>query len=86
MKRIFILLAMLYALPVPAAELLGRISDDTEQVIESQPPVSKNASKITYRVICSPGSEVEPECAQQPVDDVVETVPHTNLNDPQASR
>ena len=51
-----------------AAELLGRISDETEA---TQAAVAvKGDSKLIYRVICSPDDEEPtPDCEKPPVED-----------------
>ena len=51
-----------------AAELLGRISDETEATQASV--AVKGDSKLIYRVICSPDDEEPtPDCEKPPVED-----------------
>ena len=51
-----------------AAELLGRISDETEATKASV--AVKGDSKLIYRVICSPDDEEPtPDCEKPPVED-----------------
>lgn len=60
----------LMAWRVEAAELLGKISDETAPPADqAQPAAADNGRKIIYRVICEPEGEQLPECQQSPVND-----------------
>ena len=63
-----------YTVSASSAELLGRISDETAQVVEPVKPSStQDKRQIIYRVICPAGGEVLPECEQAPLADSVST-------------
>ncbi len=56
-----------------AAELLGRISDETE--VPKAAVAVKGDSKLIYRVICSPDDEEPtPDCEKPPVEDAFNPV------------
>ena len=67
-KGLVTLALVLMAVNLNAAELLGRISDETEA---TQAAVAvKGDSKLIYRVICSPDDEEPtPDCEKPPVED-----------------
>jgi hypothetical protein len=67
-KGLVTLALALTAVNLDAAELLGRISDETEA---TQAAVAvKGDSKLIYRVICSPDDEEPtPDCEKPPVED-----------------
>ena len=67
-KGLVTLALTLTAVNLNAAELLGRISDETEA---TQAAVAvKGDSKLIYRVICSPDDEEPtPDCEKPPVED-----------------
>jgi hypothetical protein len=63
------------AISVSYAEILGRMSDDTEPLTPSTPSsTTQNNRQIIYRVICPEGTEVLPDCEQAPVVDALEKV------------
>jgi hypothetical protein len=68
LKGLVTLALALTAVNLNAAELLGRISDETEA---TQAAVAvKGDSKLIYRVICSPDDEEPtPDCEKPPVED-----------------
>lgn len=53
---------------VEAGEVLGHISEDSEPVSPAAPAEPLDDRRIIYRVICTPGGEVLPDC-EQPVHD-----------------
>lgn len=68
LKGLAILVLSLIAVNLNAAELLGRISDETEATKAAVPV--KGDSKLIYRVICSPDDEEPtPDCEKPPVED-----------------
>ena len=68
LKCLATLALLLMAVNLNAAELLGRISDETE--VTKAAVAVKGDSKLIYRVICSPDDE-EPtsDCEKPPVED-----------------
>lgn len=44
------------------AEILGHISDETEAGLSAPEPPQNDDRRIIYRVICTPGGEVLPDC------------------------
>lgn len=60
---------LLWQAQTRAVEILGHIAEDSEMAAESQAPVVNNDRRITYRVICTPGGEVLPDCEQAVHDD-----------------
>ena len=49
-------------------EILGHISDETEPSISTPDTSQNNDRRIIYRVICTPGGEVLPDC-ERPFND-----------------
>lgn len=73
-KLCCILLFASEAISLSNAEVLGRMSDETDQLAEPAPLGTKqNNQQIIYRVICPEGTEVLPECEQAPVFDALDT-------------
>jgi hypothetical protein len=67
-KGLVTLALALTAVNLNAAELLGRISDETEATKAAV--AVKGDSKLIYRVICSPDDEEPtPDCEKPPVED-----------------
>ncbi|WP_347989546.1 hypothetical protein [Methylomonas sp. AM2-LC] len=72
-------------LPVKA-ELLGKISDETEQpTADKIAPAPNNQHRITYRVICSPEGEVLPDCEKPPLEDSADSHTSTALAEDNAA-
>ena len=73
-KRLLLALS-LACLTLPAkAELLGRISDETEQpTADKIVSPANNQHRITYRVIYSPEGEALPDCEKPPLEDSVDS-------------
>ncbi|MGY6274582.1 hypothetical protein [Methylomonas sp. MgM2] len=61
-------LVLLFYSAHTTAEVLGHISDETEPGAALPEPVSKDDRRIIYRVICTPGGEVLPDC-ERPFND-----------------
>lgn len=64
------------------AEVLGHISDETEPAASAPDSVQNNDRRIIYRVICTPGGEVLPDC-EQPFNDtesLVKPVPQQKVD------
>lgn len=59
---------LLWGIQSRAVEVLGHINEDSQSPPQSQTPPANNDRSITYRVICTPGGEVLPDC-EQPVSD-----------------
>jgi len=79
MKILLVLMFALVSLAGRTAELLDRISDDTAQVPDQSQESKANQPKIIYRVICTPEGEKSPECGQLPVEDFIEPVQNSSL-------
>lgn len=68
LKCLATLAFLLMTVNLNAAELLGRISDETE--VTKAAVAVKGDSKLIYRVICSPDDEEPtPDCEKPPVED-----------------
>ena len=62
-------LGLMLATPLTVGgEVIGHISDDTASVTPAAETPKNNDRRIIYRVICTPGGEVLPDC-EQPFDD-----------------
>jgi len=83
-NSILFVLLFLFAIQGKSAELLGKISDETEPLKNQEQAEASNKPKIVYRVICSPDGEKLPECEQAPVNDYVESTP-TQTPDPETA-
>ena len=72
-KGLVTLVLALTIVNLNAAELLGRISDETEATKAAV--AVKGDSKLIYRVICSPDDEEPtPDCEKPPVEDAFNPV------------
>ncbi len=73
MKKAFLFTLLCFlGFPADSAELLGHISEETEQPITDIKPAPADDRRIIYRVICSPNDEALPDCEKPLLD--IETV------------
>jgi len=56
------ILALLLNAPLSQAEVLEHISDETEPGVSAPESSPNDDRRIIYRVICTPGGEVLPDC------------------------
>ena len=65
---------LLPGIEVCAGEVLGHIDENSQPAPQTQAPApaAHEDRRITYRVICTPGGEVLPDC-EQPVQDLEES-------------
>ena len=72
-----------FSFTVNAGELLGHISEETEQPLSDVKPSQSEDRRIIYRVLCSPGDEQLPDCEKPLTDnETIETArPIESLED-----
>lgn len=77
MKQLAAMLALglLSVAPITATgEVIGHISDETKPAAPSDEWPRNDDRRIIYRVICTPGGEILPDC-ERPVEDVETVAP-----------
>lgn len=81
-----LLLGFLFLVQIPtlsAVEMLGHISDENA-LVEQKTNSEQNDRRIIYRVICTPGGEVLPDCERPLNDTELLAQPEQQINQPES--